>query len=51
MIDFISSYLICYAIGYMLWGRPYVEKKGLAKIANPLFYASLIGLATTIHVS
>ena len=44
MSEFISSYIICYAIGYMLWIKPNIVKH--KKIFDLLFYASLIVIST-----
>ena len=44
MLEFISSYIICYAIGYMLWIRPMIENN--KKLYDIIFYISLIVFST-----
>jgi hypothetical protein len=39
---FVASFIICYAIGYMLWVRPRYQSKKL----DLAFYLSLVALST-----
>jgi hypothetical protein len=43
-----SNYQICYAIGYMLFIRPYIQKSnfGYKKAIDIVFYTSLIVFST-----
>jgi len=46
MKEVIGSYLICYAIGYMIFARPYFTKRNWGNTADKIFYISLVVLAT-----
>jgi hypothetical protein len=51
MKEIVSSFIICYAIGYMLYARPYLMKKNWAKATDPVFYISLVGLSVYRYLS
>ncbi len=51
MVEIISVYIICYAIGYMLFVRPFFQKRGLNEIIDKIFYGSLFVLATLKYFS